>query len=187
MAKKHIKLDRMNRRILTELQSNARISNNDLSEIIGLSPSACLQRVKSLEDAGFIISYAMVTDVDKLCVNVKAYAHFTLKSNTYQHCSVFEKGIKKYIEVVDCMKVNGGIDYIAFMMSSTIEDIDYAIVSWLKEDLNLSTKTNEGYVCNDMMQDTLGIEKITSHFVLDTAKWFGGYPLDILEWKIPED
>ncbi|MGK2232337.1 Lrp/AsnC family transcriptional regulator [Colwellia polaris] len=167
MVKKHIKLDRMNRRILTELQSNARISNNDLSEIIGLSPSACLQRVKSLEDAGFIIGYAMVTNVDKLCVNVKAYAHFTLKSNSYQHCSIFEKGIKKYTEVVDCMKVNGGIDYIAFMMSSSIEDFNS--------------------VCNDMMQDTLGIEKITSHFVIDTAKWFGGYPLDTLEWKVQED
>ena len=55
MVKKHIKLDRMNRSILLELQSNARISNNDLSEVIGLSPSACLQRVKALEDAGFII------------------------------------------------------------------------------------------------------------------------------------
>jgi Lrp/AsnC family leucine-responsive transcriptional regulator len=167
MVKKHIKLDRMNRRILSELQSNARISNNDLSEVIGLSPSACLQRVKALEDSGFIIGYAMVTNVDKLCVNVKAYAHFTLKSNTYQHCSVFEKGIRKYAEVVDCLKVNGSIDYIAFMMCSTIEDFNR--------------------VCNDMMQDTLGIEKINSHFVLDTVKWFGGYPLETLEWKAQED
>jgi Lrp/AsnC family leucine-responsive transcriptional regulator len=38
-----------------------------------------------------------------------------------------------------------------------------------------------------MMQDTLGIEKINSHFVLDTAKWFGGYPLDTLEWKAQEE
>lgn len=167
MVKKHIKLDRLNRRILTELQSNARISNNDLSEVIGLSPSACLQRVKALEDAGFIIGYTMVTNVDKICTNVKAYAHFTLKSNSYQHCDVFEKGIKKYIEVVDCMKVNGGIDYIAFMMSSTIEDFNR--------------------VCNEMMQDTLGIKKINSHFVLDTAKWFGGYPLETLEWRAQEE
>ncbi|MDO6774373.1 Lrp/AsnC family transcriptional regulator [Shewanella sp. 3_MG-2023] len=167
MVKKHIKLDRMNRRILSELQNNARISNNDLSEIIGLSPSACLQRVKALEDAGFIIGYTMVTNVDKLCVNVKAYAHFVLKSNTYQHCGVFEKGIKKYTEVVDCMKVNGSINYIAFMMCSTVEDFNR--------------------VCNDMMQEDLGIEKITSHFVLDTAKWFGGYPLETLEWKAQEE
>lgn len=65
------------------------------------------------------------------------------------------------------MKVNGGIDYIAFMMCSTIEGFNR--------------------VCNDMMQDTLGIEQINSHFVLDTAKWFGGYPLETLEWKAQED
>jgi Lrp/AsnC family leucine-responsive transcriptional regulator len=167
MVKKHIKLDRMNRRILTELQSNARISNNDLSDLIGLSPSACLQRVKALEEAGYILEYAMVTNVDKLCINVKAYAHFTLKSNTYEHCGLFEKGIRKYTEVVDCMKVNGSIDYIAFMMCSTVEDFNR--------------------VSNDMMQAELGIEKITSHFVLDVPKWFGGYPLETLEWKVQED
>jgi Lrp/AsnC family leucine-responsive transcriptional regulator len=163
MVKKHIKLDRINRRILAELQRNARISNNDLSDLVGLSPSACLQRVKSLEDAGYIIEYTMVTDVDKICINVKAYAHFTLKSNDYQHCSVFEKGIKKYTAVVDCMKVNGEIDYIAFMMSSSIETFNQ--------------------VCDDMMQDELGIARINSHFVLDVAKWFGGYPLESLEWR----
>ncbi len=166
MVKKHIKLDQINRRILAELQNNARISNNDLSEAVCLSPSACLQRVKALEDAGYIIKYAMVTDVDKLCVNVKAYTHFTLKSNAYHDCGVFEKGIKKYIEVVDCMKVNGGIDYIAFMMCSTIEDFNS--------------------VCDEMLKGPLGIEKISSHFVLNVAKWFGGYPLDILDWKNQE-
>ncbi|MEM5480842.1 Lrp/AsnC family transcriptional regulator [Pseudoalteromonas fuliginea] len=167
MVRKSIKLDRLNRRILTELQNNARISNNELSTIIGLSPSACLQRVKALEDSGYIIGYAMVANVDKLCVNVKVYAHFTLKSNTYEHCGVFEKGIKKYSEVVDCMKVNGSIDYIAFMMASSIEDFNS--------------------VCNEIMKDTLGVEKITSHFVLETAKWFGGYPLESLEWKVQDE
>ncbi len=167
MAKKHIKLDRLNRQILTQLQNNARISNNDLSELIGLSPSACLQRVKALEDSGFILEYAMVSNVDKICINVKAYAHFTLTSNTYNRCGTFEKGIKKYTEVVDCMKVNGGIDYIAFMMSSTVEELNR--------------------VCDEILQDNLGIEKIVTHFVLDVPKWFGGYPLESLEWKTQEN
>ncbi|WP_426357358.1 Lrp/AsnC family transcriptional regulator [Pseudocolwellia sp. HL-MZ19] len=167
MAKKHIKLDRLNRQILTQLQNNARISNNDLSELIGLSPSACLQRVKALEDSGFILEYAMVSNVDKICINVKAYAHFTLASNTYDRCGTFEKGIKKYTEVVDCMKVNGGIDYIAFMMSSTVEELNR--------------------VCDEILQDNLGIEKIVTHFVLDVPKWFGGYPLESLEWKTQEN
>lgn len=166
MTKKVVKLDRLNRRILTELQSNARISNNDLSDRVGLSPSACLQRVKSLEEAGYILEYVMVTDVNKLCVNVKAYAMINLKNHTYQDFSIFEKGIKNYDQIVDCLRVNGEIDYIAFVMCSSIEDF------------------NE--FCDELLQSPLGIAKITSHFVLDEPKWFAGYPLDLLQWRQPE-
>lgn len=161
--KKLVKLDRINRNILTELQNNSRLSNNELSERVGLSPSACLQRVKSMEDAGYILQYVMALDINKLCINVKAYANIKLKSNSYQHCSVFEKAIKKYPQIVDCLRVNGGIDYIAFIICTTVEEFN---------DL-----------CDELQQEHLGIENITSHFVLDEPKWFGGYPLNNLQWK----
>ena len=166
MTKRTIKLDRINRRILTELQDNARISNNDLSERVGLSPSACLQRVKALEEAGYILQYVMVTDVNKLCVNVKAYAHITLKNHGYQDFSIFEKGIRNYPQAVDCLRVNGEIDYISLIMCSTIEEF------------------NE--FCDELLQSSLGVAKITSYFVLDEPKWFGGYPLDNLQWRDPD-
>lgn len=161
--KKNIKLDRINQRILVELQSNARISNNDLSEKIALSPSACLQRVKALEDAGYIQQYVMVADLDKLCDNVKAYALITLKNHGYQDFSVFEKGIKACPEALDCLRVNGGLDYIVFMVCSSIEDFNT--------------------LCDELLQSPLGIAKITSHFILDEPKWFGGYPFETLKWR----
>ncbi|PHI35711.1 AsnC family transcriptional regulator [Pseudoalteromonas sp. GCY] len=163
MVKKQVKLDKINRNILIELQNNSRISNNELSERVGLSPSACLQRVKAMEEAGYILQYVMALDVNKLCINVKAYANIKLKSNTYQNCSVFEKAIKKYPQMVDCLRVNGGIDYIAFVICTSVEEF------------------NE--FCDELLQEELGIESITSHFVMDEPKWFGGYPLDKLQWK----
>ena len=163
MAKKQVKLDKINKNILIELQNNSRISNNELSEKVGLSPSACLQRVKSMEEAGYILQYVMVLDLNKLCTNVKAYANIKLKSNTYENCGVFEKAIKKYSKVVDCLRVNGEVDYISFIICTSVEEFNA--------------------LCDELLQAELGIEKITSHFVLDEPKWFGGYPLEQLEWK----
>ncbi|WP_035801155.1 Lrp/AsnC family transcriptional regulator [Dasania marina] len=166
MSKKPIKMDRINRNILKELQGNARISNNELAERIGLSPSACLQRVKALEESAYILQYVMAVDINKLCINVKAYLHITLKNQGYQDFSVFEKGVKKYPEFCDCLRVNGEINYIAFVVCSTIADF------------------NE--LCDNLLQSPLGIGKITSYFVLDEPMWFSGYPLDGLEWRNPE-
>ncbi|MBB1362611.1 MULTISPECIES: Lrp/AsnC family transcriptional regulator [unclassified Shewanella] len=163
MIKKPVKLDKINRNILIELQNNSRISNNELSERVGLSPSACLQRVKAMEDCGYILQYVMALDINKLCVNVKAYINIKLKSNTYQNCSIFERSAKKYPQIVDCLRVNGGIDYIAFVICTSIEEFND--------------------FCDELLQADLGIENITSHFVLDEPKWFGGYPLNNLQWK----
>jgi Lrp/AsnC family leucine-responsive transcriptional regulator len=163
---KSIKLDRLNRRILSELQSNARISNNELSSRVGLSPSACLQRVKALEDAGYILGYVTVVDLNKLCINVKAYAMITLVNHDYQSFSIFEKGIQKYTEAVDCLRINGDVDYVAFVICSSIDDFNT--------------------FCDKLLQSDLGVAKVTGHFVLDEPKWFAGYPLDLLQWRQPE-
>lgn len=163
VTKKNVKLDKINKHILIELQNNSRISNNELSEKVGLSPSACLQRVKAMEEARYILQYVMVLDVNKLCTNVKAYANIKLKSNTYQNCSIFEKAIRKYEQVVDCLRVNGETDYISLIICASVEQFN---------DL-----------CDQLLQADLGIERITSHFVLDEPKWFGGYPLESLVWK----
>ena len=78
---KKMKLDRINRAILENLQSNARISNLELAEKINLSPSACLQRTKALEDAGYIRAYMASIDIDAICINVMAYVMFSLRDH----------------------------------------------------------------------------------------------------------
>ncbi len=163
MSNKYVKRDRINQKILTTLQKNARISNIELADIVALSPSACLQRVKAMESAGLIKGYVMNSDIDALCHNVKAYMIISMKSNDYQSCSVFEQFLKDRDEVVDCLRVNGDVDYIALVMCTSIEDYNEFSDLLLNKDI--------------------GIDKLNSHFVMSSPKWFGGYPLDSLEWK----
>lgn len=162
-VKRLIKLDRINRKILTTLQSNARISNIELADKVGLSPSACLQRTKALEDAGYILQYVMAVDLDKICINVMVYVEFTLEKHRIQDLERFERTVCNIPEIVDCLRVSGRFDYISFVVCNSIADFNR--------------------LCDDLLARDLGISSIRSNVVLDKPKWFGGYPLDHLEWK----
>jgi len=163
MTRKQVKLDRINQKILMVLQHEAKISNLELAERVNLSPSACLHRVKALEEAGIIKEYLTHADIDAVCHNVKAYMLVTLKSNDYESCCRFEQMAKQRSEVIDCMRVNGEIDHIALVMCSRIEEFNR--------------------FCDELLRSDAGIEKLNTHFIISTPKWFGGYPLDKLEWK----
>ncbi len=161
--KKPVKLDRINRKILTTLQENARISNLELADKVALSPSACLQRTKALEDAGFIARYIAAVDLDKVCINIMVYVEITLESHRMADFDRFEKTIRSIPEFVDCLRVSGRFDYVAFVVCSSISDF------------------NE--LCDSLLLRDLGIARISSNVVLDKPKWFAGYPLDQLKWK----
>lgn len=161
--KKVVKLDKINRNILTTLQLNARISNIDLADKVGLSPSACLQRTKALEDAGYILKYVMSVDLDRVSINVMVYVEITLENHRMTDFDRFEKTIRTIPEFVDCLRVSGRFDYIAFVVCSTIADFNA--------------------LCDDLLTRNLSIARINSNVVLDKPKWFAGYPLDHLEWK----
>ena len=161
--KKGAKLDKINRAILTTLQLNARMSNLELAERVGLSPSACLQRTKALEEAGYILQYVMAVDLDKVCVNVMVYVEITLESHRMADFERFEKAIRSIPEFVDCLRVSGRFDYIAFVVCS-----------------NVAAFNN---LCDDLLTRDLKISRISSNVVLDKPKWFAGYPLVRLEWR----
>jgi Lrp/AsnC family leucine-responsive transcriptional regulator len=161
--KKARKLDAIDKKVLSILQHEARISNMELAERVSLSPSACLQRTKTLQDAGYILQYVMVVDLDRLCVNVKVFAEITLASHRPQELARFEEVMRKIPEIADCLRVNGRVDYIALVVCSTIADFNALSVDLLARDI--------------------GIMRIDSSTVLDTPKWFGGYPFNKLQWK----
>lgn len=102
-----MQLDRYDRRILQELQKDGRISNNDLAERIGLSPSPCLRRVRALEESGFIIGYHARLDAAKLELSMMALIHISMDRHTPERFANFETRIAALPEVLECLLITG--------------------------------------------------------------------------------
>lgn len=105
-------LDRIDYRILEILQTNARISNADLAQAVGLSPSPCLRRVRSLENDGVISQYAALVKADSIGLPVNVFATVTLDRQVEQNLEQFEESVAKRPEVMECYLMTGEYDYL---------------------------------------------------------------------------
>jgi len=99
--------DRYDREILKVLQSEGRISNQDLADRIGLSPSPCLRRVRALEEAGVIIAYRAVLNAKALGYTLMALIYISMDKHTPERFEHFEKEISKITEVLECLLITG--------------------------------------------------------------------------------
>ena len=106
------KLDRIDINILSTLQAQGNITNVNLAEAVGLSPSPCLQRVKRLEKAGYIQNYRAVINLKKLAEHVTVFTEVTLADHRRKDFVKFENEIKKHENVVECHLLSGGYDYL---------------------------------------------------------------------------
>ncbi|MGT2515371.1 Lrp/AsnC family transcriptional regulator [Sphingomonas panni] len=106
------KLDRLDFRILAQLQRNGRITNVDLADAVGLSPSPCLSRVKRLEKAGYITGYGAHVALAKLGETLTVFTEVTLKDHRTGDFSRFEQRARNVPEIVECHLVSGGYDYL---------------------------------------------------------------------------
>ena len=102
-----MKLDRYDHRILDILQQQGRISNQELADRIGLSPSPCLRRVKALEEAGVIIGYHAELDARKLGYSLMALIHISMERHTADQFDHFESAIRELPEVQECLLITG--------------------------------------------------------------------------------
>lgn len=100
-------LDRYDKRILTLLQADGRMSNQDLADAIGLSPSPCLRRVKALEEAGLITGYRALVDAKKLGFSLMALIYISMDQHTPERFASFESGIAAIPEVLECLLITG--------------------------------------------------------------------------------
>ncbi len=107
-----IKIDRYNKIILRELSTNARISNIDLADRIGLSPSACLRRVQELEKSGVIKGYRAVLDYEVLGMGFKVYITVGLSDHTMPAQTTFEAAMSQSPEVRECHNITGTMEYL---------------------------------------------------------------------------
>jgi Lrp/AsnC family transcriptional regulator, leucine-responsive regulatory protein len=102
-----MEIDRYDRQILAALQEDGRISNQDLAERIGLSPSPCLRRVRALEEAGFLIGYRALVDPKALGLSLMALIHISMDQHTPERFEAFEKAVKGIPEVLECLLITG--------------------------------------------------------------------------------
>ncbi len=107
-----IKIDAIGRKILRELTRDGRISNLELAERVGLSPSACLRRVQELERSGVIKGYRAMIDPAKLGLTFLAYVTVGLSSHTKKSQAGFEVAMAEAPEVRECHNITGTIEYL---------------------------------------------------------------------------
>ncbi|MCG6967982.1 MAG: Lrp/AsnC family transcriptional regulator [Chromatiaceae bacterium] len=102
-----MQIDRFDRRILEVLQQDGRISNQELAERIGLSPSPCLRRVRALEEGGVIAGYRAVLDAKRLGLSLQALIFISMDRHTPERFANFEDKVQAMPEVLECLLITG--------------------------------------------------------------------------------
>ncbi|MCE7796279.1 winged helix-turn-helix transcriptional regulator [Sphingobium sufflavum] len=155
-----LKLDRIDLKILAQLQRAGRITNVELADAVGLSPSPCLTRVKRLEKAGFITGYSAQINLDKLGEVLTVFTEVTLTEHRSGDFSRFETKIRKLDEIVECHLVSGGYDYLLKFVTRGVGHYQSII---------------EG-----MLEGDYGIEKYFSYVVIKSPFIKQHYPIQRL-------
>jgi Lrp/AsnC family leucine-responsive transcriptional regulator len=156
----HGGLDRIDRRILSLLQEDGRISNVDLAARVGLSASPCLRRVRRLEAEGYIRRYSAVLDAEKVGFGVIIFVHVSLTESTRPAVEALRAAVMKIPEIIECHCVSGN------------EDL---ILTVLTRDLQSYKRFND-----EVLLRLPHVSKKVSSFSLDPLKISTGLPLELL-------
>jgi len=154
------KINKIDLKILSILQTNARITNQQLAEQVHLSASACLSRVKRLESDGVLKRYVTEIDLDRLAPHVEAFTEVTLENHSPDDFKSFNAAIASVAEVTDSYKISGAYDYLLKFVCTDVKT--YNTVS------------------EDLITSDVGIAKMNTLIILERTKEFSGFPLDLL-------
>jgi len=117
-----MEFDRFDRKILQVLQTEGRISNQELADRVGLSPSPCLRRVRALEESGLITGYRALLDAKALGLTLMALIHISMDQHTPERFNDFETAIADIPEVLECLLITGqSADY---QLKVVVKDLD---------------------------------------------------------------
>ncbi len=131
------KLDRLDFKILAHLQRNGRITNVDLADAVGLSPSPCLSRVKRLEKSGYITGYGAHVALGKLGETLTVFTEVTLKDHRSNDFSRFEQRARAVPEITECHLVSGGYDYLLKFICRNVGHYQELIESILESEFGI--------------------------------------------------
>ncbi|GAL83795.1 AsnC family transcriptional regulator [Sporocytophaga myxococcoides] len=125
------KLDPIDRQILEKLQANAKITNSQLAQEIGLSPAPTLERVRKLENAGLIKSYHAQVDTEKLGLGVGIFILISLSSHKKNQIKSFVEKINNIPEVIECHHITGSGDFLLKVLTHNISSYQELILEKL--------------------------------------------------------
>ena len=153
-------LDRLDLRILTELQKRGRISNVELADAVGLSASPCLTRVKRLEKAGFIAGYGALIRIEKLGDFQVVFTKITLADHRLEDFVRFIDAVRGVDEIMECHHATGGYDY---------------LLKFVTRNVSHYQSVKEG-----LLERDIGIEKYFSYVIINSPIGMMHYPLEAL-------
>ena len=154
----NIDLDAIDHSILNKLQKNGRLSNVQLAADVGLSESACLRRVKILEESGIIDRYVMLINQSAIGKPGNVFVRVSLDGQQREKLTAFEAEITKVSEVMECYLMSGDFDYL----------------------LRVITRDNDDYVrVHNKLTSLPGVMRVQSSFALRTVLGKTEMPLDV--------
>ncbi|MFQ6004207.1 MAG: Lrp/AsnC family transcriptional regulator [Woeseia sp.] len=119
-----VPLDSFEYKILIALQADGRLTNQDLAQEVGLSPSACWRRVRGLEDAGVITRYTAILDPEKVGIGETVFAHVSMARHTKAPTVEFAELMRRQPEVMECFFTTGAADIILRVATPSVAAYD---------------------------------------------------------------
>jgi Lrp/AsnC family leucine-responsive transcriptional regulator len=154
-------LDAIDRQIIAALQADGRLSNVDLAERVGLSPSPCLRRVKRLEREGYIEAYRAVLARSRVDLGLTVFIGVKIEGHANERALKFEEAILAMPEIIACHMVSGEADYLLEVVVPNLESYQRFLIGKL---LNLAI-----------------VKEVRSNFAIQTRKAAAPLPLDHLD------
>ena len=151
-------LDRIDRRLLAELQDEGRVTNVELAQRVGLTAPPCLRRVRALEESGVIRGYHAEVGPARLGYTITVFALVSLKSQAEEALRQFEEHMRGLPEVRECHMLNGEIDFILKIVSKDLQSFQEFLTSRLTPAPNVAS--------------------VKTSLTIRTAKQLPGVPLD---------
>lgn len=158
------RLDPIDRKILSELQADGRMTNVELAKRVGISAPPCLRRVRALEEAGLIGGYHAEVNARELGFEVQVFAMVGLESQAESELSAFEEKCRSWPLVRECHMLNGEVDFILKCVSPDLS-------------------TFQSFLTGDLLT-TPNVASVKTSLVIRGAKDEPGVPFDVLEARL---
>jgi len=161
------RLDPIDRKILSELQADGRMTNVELAKRVGISAPPCLRRVRTLEEAGLIRGYHAEVNSRELGFEVQVFAMVGLDSQAQTELSAFEEKCRSWPLVRECHMLNGEVD---FMLKCVAPDLS----------------TFQSFLTGDLLT-TPNVASVKTSLVIRCAKDDPGVPFEVLEERLARE